>query len=426
MSLSSFAFDAARGVPPELHVTEPRLWRIPDTRRVVTALAAGTAFGETPFGGEGDLEISLGYDAGNMQIDSYETLDYQTIAETEFSDDRTITARGLADHTLWSGMLRSAFTWAETKHGEQIDMGPTADYKQRLYSIGLELEQPVSSRPGFWSGVRLSAGGSFDHASTPLTGGVEPRDPISAWGARAGGSAIVGTSGRLHVGVSRRVRFPSLRELYSGALGRFVPNPDLNPEVLRAIETGLTGTLDALSGELEAQAVLFHQRFSDAIVRTGLSDGRFQRQNRNEIRAAGIELLGALRWDAWAVGGDVTLQDVVLDDPLAPAEQREAEYQPWAAGSLNLESPLFAGVRGRTDLVLVGRQYCVDPELGSDVALDATARLDLVFSREWEIGGAFKRIQATAGLHNLTDAAIYDQCGLPQPGRVFRVAFRIF
>lgn len=426
VSLSSFAFDAARGVPPELHVSGPRLWRIPNTSRVVTALSAGTAWGDTPLG-QGDVEVSVGLDVGDQRIDAYETLDYRTIDESEFSDDRTITARAVADHTLGRGILRGAFTWAETRHDERVDTDPAARYRQRLYSLGAEVEQPVtSSTSGFWAGVRLTAGGSFDRASTPETGGVEARDPIGAWGARVGGSAIVGRTGRLHVGVSRRVRFPSLRELYSGALGRFVPNPDLKPEVLRAIETGLTGTLDAFSGELEAQAVLFHQRFSDAIVRTGLGDGRFQRQNRNAVRAAGVEMLGELRWAAWAVGADMTLQDVVLTDAMAPSEQRKPEYQPAIGGSLNVEGPLFAGIRARAQANMVGRQYCVDPDLGSDVALDGTARLDLVFSRQWSIGGAFRNVQATAGLHNVTDTAVYDQCGLPQPGRLFRVAFRIF
>ena len=42
-SLSSFAFGAERGVPAELYVDDPRLWRIPETSRAVTALAAGTA-----------------------------------------------------------------------------------------------------------------------------------------------------------------------------------------------------------------------------------------------------------------------------------------------------------------------------------------------------------------------------------------------
>lgn len=432
-SLSSFAFRAERGVPPELHLQDPRRWRIPETARLVTALSAGTAWGETPLG-EGDIEVSLGLDFGDTQIDAYETLAYKTIAEREFSDTRTITARLVADHTLGAGMLRTAFTWAETDHDERIEEGPTpslsastSSFKQRLYSLGAELEHPVTSATrGFWSGVRLSVGASFDHASTPETGGVEPRDPIGAWGARVGGSAVIGDRGRLHVGASRRVRFPSLRELYSGALGRFVPNPELDPEVLRALEAGITGTLDAFAGELEGQAVLFHQEFSDAIVRTGLGDGRFQRQNRNRVRASGVELLAALRWDRWSIGGDVTWQNVVLTDDLAPAAQGRPEYQPEVAGSVDLSGPLFEDVIGRAEVEFVGRQFCVDAEMGTDVALSRTARLGVLVSREWGIDGAFRRLQVSAGLDNVTDAAVFDQCGLPQPGRLFRIQFRIF
>ncbi|MDH3735072.1 MAG: TonB-dependent receptor [Gemmatimonadota bacterium] len=424
-SLSTFAFGAERGVPPELHVDDPRLWRIPETSRAVTALSAGTAWGETPLG-EGDVEVSLGLDIGDMRIDSYETIDYDAIEETERADDRTITARLVGDHSLGRGILRGAFTWAETVHDERIDDGPSTRYRQRLYSIGAEVEHPVTSRTsGFWSGVRLTTGGSFDHANTPETGGVEPRDPIAAWGARVGGSAILG-SGRLHVGASRRVRFPSLRELYSGALGRFVPNPELQPEKLSAVEAGFTETIDALSGVLDWQTVLFAQRFSDAIVRTGLGDGRFQRQNRNRVSAAGLEALASVVWDQWTIGGDVTWQNVTLTDDLAPTEQRRAEYQPELAGSLNLMGPLFAGIQGRADAVMVGRQYCVDPELGTDVALDRSGRLDLLVSRDWSISGPFRRLQATAALHNVTDAAVFDQCGLPQPGRLFRLSFRLF
>lgn len=34
-------------------------------------------------------------------------------------------------------------------------------------------------------------------------------------------------------------------------------------------------------------------------------------------------------------------------------------------------------------------------------------------------------IELAAGGDNLTDEVIYDQCGLPQPGRTFRVQLRL-
>ncbi len=422
VSLSSFAFRAEKGVPPELHVGDPRLWRIPETARVVTALSAGTGWGRTPLG-EGDVEASLGLDFGDTQIDSYDGLDYRTVEESEFSDDRTATLRVVGDHTLSRGILRGAFTLAETRHVERIDLGPASRFEQRLVSFGLEVEQPVGSleSEARIRDLRLTAGVSLDRASTPRSGGLQPRDPITEWGARVGGSLVVGGNSRISLGGSRRVRFPSLRELYSGALGRFVPNPDLQPEVLRTLETGITGS----AGPLEGQAVLFHQRFSDAIVRTGLGDGRFTRENRNRITAAGLELLAALRVGAFAVGGDLTWQNVSLRDAAAPAAQLRPEYQPEIFGSLDLTGPLALGITGRASVGLVGRQYCVDPDLGRDVALDRSGRLDLLVSREWRIGGPFERLQTALSLDNVTDAAVFDQCGLPQEGRLFRLQFRL-
>ncbi|MDX1578651.1 MAG: TonB-dependent receptor, partial [Gemmatimonadota bacterium] len=352
-SLSAFGYRADRGVPPELHVQDPRLWRIPSTRRLLTAVSAGTAWGQTPFG-RGDFEVSLGVDVGDQEIESYETLAYETVEEREFADDRTLTLRVLSDHELGAGIFRTAFTWAETRHVERIEPGDRSVFRQRFLSLGAEVELPVAGpEADFWSNVRLSAGASFDRSSTPETGGREPRDAIDDWGARVGGSALLGDATRLNAGASRRVRFPSLRELYSGALGRFVPNPDLDPEVLGTVELGLTSETDGLGGRLEGQAVLFHQRFSDAIVRTGLGDGRFQRQNRNRVRAAGIELLGAARWGEVALGADLTWQDVVLTDDEAPDAQRRPEYQPEIAGSIDLTAPLAAGWSGRTEVELV-------------------------------------------------------------------------
>ena len=426
VSMSTFGYRAAKGVPPELHVRSPRLWRIPDMRRLVGTLSAGTGWGRTPLG-TGDFEIGLGIDAGESRIDEFETLAYEDVVEQEFADDRTLTLRALSDHELGRGVLRSALTWAETRHVERLVPGDRSVFRQRLLSLGAEGEFPLAGPGGgFWSGVRISVGASFDRGSTPETGGREPRAAINDWGARIGGSAQIAPRLRLHAGASRRVRFPSLRELYSGALGRFVPNPELAPEALRALETGVTGTVDAFGGEVEAQAVLFLQEFSNAIVRTGLGDGRFRRENRRRVDAAGIELLADVRWGEVSFGGDLTLQDVGVTDEQLPGRHPRPEYQPGFAGGVHAEGPLLSGLRARAAVAAVGRQYCVDPELGGDVALDPTTRLDVVVSREFSLGGPFRTLQTSLALDNLADAAVFDQCGLPQPGRLLRLQFRLF
>lgn len=422
VSLSSFGFLSERGVPPELHTTDPRLWRYPKSSRWVTALSGGTGWSQTPWG-QGDLEASVGLDFGKAEIDTYESLAYDSITGGEEGTDRTLSLRLLGDHTLGAGILRSAFTLAETRHRELIEPDERAAYRQRLWSLGVEVEQPLFDGGGSAPRARLSMGVSLDGSDTPETGGRPSRDAIWDWGARAGGTLAIGEGNVfLHGGLSRRVRFPALRELYSGALGRFVVNPNLDPEVLGVAELGVT----AGTGGLELQVVGFYQRLTDAIVRVSLGDGTLQRQNRDRIRSFGIELLATYQWDRLAVTGDLTIKDVTQEDPTAPEGQGEPEYQPWIAGGLGLSSPLGFEFWGTGRLRHLGPRYCVHPDLDRQVRLSSDTWLDLELGRSFGLGGSARRIDLVLALDNATDSAVYDQCGLPQPGRLLRLQFRIF
>ncbi len=421
LAASAFAYDAEKGVPPELHVSDPRLWRIPDSKRGVLVLSGGTPWGQTPFG-TGDFEISLGFDSAESQIDAFESLLYNNVVDHERATDRTLTFRGLSDHQAGIGVFRTALTVASTRRVQEEGAGGRERYSQRLLSLAGEYESPLGEGD-ITSRIRLSAGASFDHASTPDAGGREPRDPIGDVGLRIGGSLLLGSETVMHAGLSRRVRFPSLRELYSGALGRFVPNQDLAPEVLRTAEGGMTSTLSAFGGSVDVQGVLFTQVLSDAIVRQSFGDGRFRRENRSRVDATGIEMLADAQWEHTALGGSMTWQNVGLADPAAAPGARP-EYQPELSASAYFEQSL-GGFRARVAGRFMGSQYCEHPDLGKQLALDASAVFDAAISREFMVGGR-RLMQLSVLADNLTHAAVFDQCGLPQPGRTLRLQFRLF
>ncbi len=425
LTLSASAFDAERGIAGELGSDEPRLWRYPDVHRTIVATSAGTGDRKTPFG-RGDLEASVGVDFGHSQIHSYATRSYDRITGTELGDDRTVTLRLLGDHNLGSrGDLRTAFTWADINHDATVD-GTLNKYEQRLASLGGETLWRLVSGRGALRTLSLSVGGVWDRGETPRTGGLPSLGVINDWGGRVGMTALVRDGATLlHAGVSRRGRFPSLREVYSEALNRFQPNPDLKPEHLAAFEAGFTTRLG--SGEL--QVVGFHHQLTDAIRRVTLPDKKRMRVNSEELRSTGVELLLGQTWGPLAMGGEVTLQRVRLVDP-ATTLSHEPENLPERSGTVYVRTPSLAGLTLGMEAQYTGSQYCQDLNTGADVRLDAGTWLNADLSRTWSlpptVWGFFRRMETRVSVDNLSDTALYDQCGLPRPGRLARLRVRVF
>jgi iron complex outermembrane receptor protein len=248
-----------------------------------------------------------------------------------------------------------------------------------------------------------------------------------------GSTLAAGDLLRLHASASRRARFPALRELYSGALDRFDPNPTLRPERLLGFEAGATVVGDAAArAGVTLQAVGFHHRLDDAVARITLPDRRFRRVNRDELRSSGIELLAgwapaALRGVSFT--GDLLAQRVRLHDRTLAADEpneRRPEHQPELRGSLDVGAPLPLGLWASAGARYTGRQFCQHPDLGRQVELKAQTVGDAAISRSWpHAGGRAGRLlgllRATLAVDNVTDATVYDQCGLPQPGRTVRL-----
>ena len=417
-SFSSSGYQAARGIAAELEAESPRLWRYPDISRVIAVASGGTGDRATPLG-RGDLEASFGIDIGSTEIESYDSRAYSDVSGYENGDDRTFTLRLLGDHTLGRHAdLRAAFTYADINHDSDIS-GALASYRQRLWSLGSEtVFHPVQT-------LRFSVGVALDGGDTPESGSLEPLESLTDWGARAGLTAAFLDGDLLaHGGASRRSRFPALRELYSEALDRFEPNPDLVPEHMVAVEGGITARI----GNGELQAVAFRHRLSDAIRRIQLPNGRRQRVNSEQIRSTGMELLLSQTFGSIGFGGDVTLQSVDLVDP-GTSESRQPENLPEFFGSVHARAPLFYDVNVLAEARHTGKQFCLDLNTGGDRELEAGTFWNADVTRVWSLGrrrGFFSRLETRVAVDNIADTAIYDQCGLPQPGRLARFQIRLF
>lgn len=420
--------DTERGVPPEAHVDDPRLWRYPDQSRQFLTMSGGTGTRDTR-SGRGDLEVSFGLDRSSTQIDEYATPAYNTVVDGETGTTTTLTGRILGDHDFEAGPeVWTALTVSSVSHTEDFKSGDRFEYQQRLWSLGGEVE--VGSEDILRSdrgATRWTVGASLDGSDTPLSGDKEPLGAIRDWGVRAGVSrTAAGGNVLMHAGFSRRTRFPSLRELYSGALGRFRPNPDLRPESLKAGEAGITIT----SGDSQLQVVAFHHRLTDGIVRVStvtLGGAMFQRVNRDQVRSTGVEVLTRGDLGAFSFGGSLTLQRVRIRDPVTSGRDEMAEYAPALSGTANLGAMMPGEIAVNGFFRVRGVQYCQNFEVAGLDRMDASATVDLEARRALYGGRGASRwaLEGTVGVANLTDSTVLDQCGLPQPGRTFRIQFNI-
>jgi iron complex outermembrane receptor protein len=427
LSFAGTTFKAERGIAAELGYDDARFWRYPDISRSLAILSGGTGDRRSLFGGRGDLEASVGIDVGRTDIDTYDSRRYSTVDGFENGKDRTLTLRALGDQTLGArGDLRAAFTFSNIRHDEFLPAGE-ARYRQQLMSVGAETSWRLIAGGQGINTLRVSVGGAYDLGRTPETGGREPGQPtLTELGGRIG-LTLVAAEGRMlaHAGVSRRGRFPALRELYSGALDRYTPNPDLRPENLVAAEAGLTARLGS-QGEI--QLVGFRHQMNNAVVRITRPDNKFMRVNRNRLTSAGVELLAGAVVGRASLGGDLTVQRVDLTDTQAQITNRP-ENLPEVFGRAYLTAPLPLGLFVGGEARYTGSQFCIDPATGADAELAAGTVFSGDLSRQFRLGasgGMLSRLEARIGVDNLGNKARYDQCRLPEPGRLVRVQVRLF
>ena len=427
IGLTVSAMNAEKGVPPEEHLSAPRLWRYPYNRRTVAAFSASTGTMATPFG-FGSLEVGAGYNAGRLKIESYSARDYQTISAEELGDEHTMTGRALVRHSAGPATIRAGLTLADVQYEETLSPAAPVDYRQKMRSLGMEAESPVGSR------TTLAAGFVMDRTATPETGGRQAQEPFGSNGWRAGVTHDLSNAWRLHASASERSRFPALRELYSGALDRFTPNPDLKPERSLGFEGGVT--MQRSLGPIPQAGFTvtgFRNRLEDAVVRITLSNPtRFMRVNRDRIESTGVELLAGVVFGgdaerAVTLNGDATLQSISIFDQTANDAERHPENNPEARGRVELGLPLAWRVRGAATVRHTGTQYCLNGETGNEMKLNAATTADLSVERAFPVrgNGLFGWLRTVLSMDNVANTAVYDQCGLPQPGRTLRLMMSI-
>ena len=407
-------FDAERGIAPESDrdpaENAPRYWRYPDITQTQLNLAS-----ELELSSRSSLRFVGWRQWFEQTIEQYTDVTYSTLRAREEDEDDTLGGRIVLTTAMAPFNLRVVGSAQTSRHG-QVDQssplspGPRLVYRQNLYTIGGEADVPLGAG-------RATLGLAYDHSANPRTGD-KPEHPDR--GALAFSAAYrVPLDERWSVAASggRRNRFPSSRELFGEALGRFLPNFDLKPEQAWLGDVELRYERPRLSAQINP--FLFVAR--DTIAqRAVIVDGRSLRQrfNLSGSKSFGLDTAVAAQVsDRFGLELSGTLLRARADEGAAPFRrlpQRPA-YEVAAAMTLVPVAAVFL----RGEFRRVGPAVDLGPR-GERTRLDPGNELNL--RGRWQVAELWRgsKLALTASIENLTDDVITPQLGLPLPGRSFR------
>lgn len=247
--------------------------------------------GNLGLGESSSLKLRAYEDRYGNGLEAYSDGTYATqLLSTSFPsvyEDKTrgvsveLSTQAIANHDL-----HLALHYKDDRHHERNPKSPDKDYRD--VTTSLALEDTISLGGGY--GLRLGA----SH---------EQRDArqVYAWptGKTSANNALIELQrdldghGQLFASISRKTRFPTIKDRYSARMGSALPNPDLKPETAQHFELGWRGRPWAGA---QAEASLFHSRIDgliqDALVASNQCGGTVcnQAQNIGKARNRGLEL----------------------------------------------------------------------------------------------------------------------------------------
>jgi len=406
----------SKGVIPEQNrLDKARFWKYNDNERLLLTLNSNIF---TDSENKNTLKFNYWFDNFIQNIAQFTNLNYNIKNATEDSKDYT---HGIRVLDIYNFSDKNNITFAAnaliTAHNEQVDTYENDtvkkteinEYSQNTYSFTVEYNHIL------WDLFSLKFGGEFDYWETPKTGVVVEAEGknSNAFGVIVGVNYSLTKDNILFFNFSRKSRFPSLRESYSAALGKFKVNPNLSPEKNIFFETG--SSINQFKN-LFLKTTVFANFYEDMIVRTfDIETGLEMRDNIASAKIYGAELV---------VGGDLSRHFKLTTNFSYMYSEgknnnsfiKHLDYQPDFLGGLTL---YFAanqiGLKSQLEADFVGRQYVLS---NNDIydKLDATCFLNFRISYDFLLMDRIF-VEFYFRCNNILDIYRQVRLGIPAAGR---------
>lgn len=395
-----------KGVPPEIGVPSPRFWRYPYMNRYYFSLG-----GENKFPASGiDLNYTVSALNNQQKIRSYKNQKLDVISDEEISGELTYCFDFMANKYFENDyLLKFALNGIFTDRDEKImkENYRLNEYSQGIYSVGVDLEK-------YGKDFSINLGIGYDFSDYGKSADKPKRPDDGSISLSFGGAYKISNYQLLDIGIGRKTRFPNLRETFSGALGKFVPNPNLKPEIMNSAVIGHK----YLSINFKTNTYVFAYWLKDGIARISLPGGKFKRINKDETLSFGIENISSLIYNPFETKLGICVSGTRAKN--SNGEFKDTlEYKPEFVADLELSYRPFSKFAVSSGFKFIYNEYAIDPNVNRFVRLRNNFNLYASANYELSLSKKNKMIFYVEA-KNLLDRANYYQFGLPESGRELR------
>lgn len=413
IGLSYSGLRSDKGVAPEATASEKkvRFWRYNNWNRDFI-----NANIKHKFNDNFNVNSTIWYDKFGQDITKYTDLSYSVIDNIQNDKDNSYGGRLLFNYLLNDDNdINFIMNYHGTQHEVRVDDSVLV-YSQDLLSIAANYELSIDE-------LVLEAGVGYDYLKTPKTGGsVENEGNTNTdFSMQLNANYNLSEKFNLFTAFAKKSRFPTLREKYDAALGKFTINPDLDPETGFLTEAGL----DYTDEDLSIVGTYFNNYYTDLIGQIKLEDETKKRVNISEAVINGLELkfiytpTSKLKLYGFFTYMDNKGYENQLDSSgnVIAEEEVKLEQKPNILGNIELSYKFPYQIVPSVEVEYTGKQY------DSEVELDPTALLNFKLAYSFSsISESYSTVYVR--VNNLTDEVKYSQLGLPGPGRTFMAGIK--
>lgn len=296
-ALSYIVQHGVKGVPPYAGIntgTTLKYWQWPYWDKQSVYLNTATAIGDKSY-----VKTRTYYDKFQNSLNIYNDATYSTInfanGNKSWYDDYTLGGSLEAGTKLIPyNNLKLAFHFKDDVHRETTSASPQLHFEDYIYSIAGEDTIEITKKLSAVIGISYDnqASRQAQDYNPVVTGGAKVLHDLSTAEASAlnpQGTLLYAFSdtGKAHVSVAMKSRFPSIKDKYSYRFGTYIPNPDLKSEKSVNYEIGVEGVVAAL---VKVKASGFFIDVTDYIQAVTLNSTTSQNQNFGKVYRYGYEL----------------------------------------------------------------------------------------------------------------------------------------